>query len=261
MSISVPIPIKLEGAEPERVLDYSTHDAPSDVVFIHGAGGNNLVWKNVVDGLSGPRLAYAVNLPGHPSGPITCNSIDQYVDSVHGFIRESGLCGTSVCGHSMGGAVAQALAVKHPEDVGRLILISTGAKLGVRPDFLEALQKRPLDAIENMITPFSFYNFDLSAARNARPGLSLSNPGIFLNDYLACKQFDVRPKLRELSASSMIICGEQDRMTPPKWAHFLHDNIRPSTLFFIREAGHMVIFEKPASVSFLVQSFLSRINQ
>ncbi len=238
-------------------MDSFTHPSPSDIVFIHGAGGNNLVWKRVAAGLAGDGTAYALNLPGHPSGPITCRSVAEYTEAVHGFILESGLRRPAVCGHSMGGAIAQTLAIDHPGDIGRLVLVGTGAKLGVRPDILEGLAQGALGAIERVITPSSFYSIELPSAREARMALSLSNPDVFLNDYLACRDFDVRQRLGEISARTMIICGEQDQMTPPRWAHYLHESICSSTLFFIREAGHMVNLEKPALVAGLVQAFLS----
>jgi len=104
----------------------------------------------------------------------------------------------------------------------------------------------------------SFYSVSLDIARESRSALSVSNLPVFLNDYLACDGFDVRQRLSQVSARTMIICGEGDRMTPPKWSHYLKANIPSSAAFFIREAGHMVPLEKPKVCAELVQSFLAR---
>jgi pimeloyl-ACP methyl ester carboxylesterase len=243
------------------MLDFSLHKAPSDCIFIHGAGGNNLLWRKTLQYLDGPNRALAVNLPGHPSGEIACKTVAEYSESVHGFISDYGLGRVSVCGHSMGSAIALTLAIEHPENVARLILVSGGAKLGVSPTILQALAGQPLKAIEELVTPMSFHSVSFELGREARATLCLSNPPIFLNDYVACDGFDVRDMLPRVSAKTLIVCGESDRMTPPRYSHYMRTNIPNSTAFFIPGAGHMVPLEKPEALGRLVQSFLSELSR
>jgi len=239
------------------VLATLEHPAPNDLVFIHGAGGNNLLWRRILGFLSGEGTAFAVNLPGHPSGEITCKSVADYAEAVHSFIVEKGIQRPSICGHSMGGAIALTLALDYPEDVGSLILVDTGAKLGVNSELLDGLRAQPLSAIEKMITPWSFHSLSFDSARESRTALSISNLPVFLNDYLACDGFDVRERLPEITARTLIVCGESDEMTYPKASHLMNANIPRSSLFFIRDAGHMVPLEKPQLCAQLIQSFLS----
>lgn len=233
------------------------HPAPRNCVFIHGAGGNSLLWKRTLNFLTGEGTASAVNLPGHPSGEITCKTVADYAEAVHSYIAEKGIQKPAVCGHSMGGAIALTLALDHPEDMGSLILVDTGAKLGVSPELIDGLRGQPLRAIEKMITPWSFHSLSLEAAREGRAALSVSNLPVFLNDYLACDGFDVRGRLPEIVTRTLIICGESDRMTFPKGSHFMKASIPNSSLFFIRDAGHMVPLEKPQLCAQLIQAFLS----
>lgn len=239
------------------MLGFVSHEAPHDVVFVHGAGGNSLLWRRTLQGLSGKSKAYAVDLPGHPSGDITCRSVEEYSEALHGFIRDSHLDRPVVCGHSMGGAVVLTLALTHPEEVGGLVLVSTGAKLGVAPEILEGLREQPMRAIENVITPWSFNSIDLGLGREARIALSISNLPVFLNDYLACQGFDVRSELSNIVARTLVVCGDKDRMTPPKWSHYLAAKILSSELFFIKDSGHMVPLEEPEALASVVQSFLA----
>ena len=242
-------------------MDSFKHGAPSDCVFIHGAGGNNLLWKRSLQFLSGPGSAFAVNLPGHPSGEVACRTVEEYADAVSGFVSENGLERVAVCGHSMGSAIALTMAVRNPDAVAGLILVDGGAKLGVSPSILEGLSNQPLKAIESMITPMSFHTVTLEMGREARTALSLANLDVFLNDYRACNGFDVRGRLREISAPCLVICGEDDRMTPPKYSQYLNAHIPGSSLSLIPEAGHMVPLEKPAALGRLVQGFLSGLSQ
>ncbi len=238
------------------MLGFLSHGAPHDVVFVHGAGGNSLLWQRTLQGLLGDSKAYAVDLPGHPSGPITCKSVEDYSEALHSFILDLSLDRPIVCGHSMGGAIVITLALSHPEDVGGLVLASTGAKLGVAPEILEGLKEQPMRAIESVITPWSFNSIDLGMGREARAALSVSNLPVFLNDYLACKGFDVRGVLPGIGARTLVVCGDKDRMTPPKWSHYLAASIPSSELVFIKDSGHMMPLEKPEALASVLQSFL-----
>ena len=243
------------------MLGNISHGAPHDAVFVHGAGGNSLLWRRTLQGLSGRSKAFAVDLPGHPSGELTCKSVEDYAEAVREFIVEAELREPVVCGHSMGGAISLTLALSHPSDIGGLILLSTGAKLGVAPEIIEGLRDQPLRAIEATITPWSFNSIDLGLGREARATLSLSNLPVFLNDYLACQGFDVRARLPEIRARTLIACGNKDRMTPPKWSQYLHANISGSELSFVEDSGHMLPLEKPDALASLIQAFLASISR
>ncbi|MDG6985412.1 MAG: alpha/beta hydrolase [Nitrososphaerota archaeon] len=239
------------------MLGSVTHGAPHDVVFVHGAGGNSLLWGRTLHFLSGDSTAVAVNLPGHPEGEITCKTVVEYAEALRSLIAESGLRSPAVCGHSMGGAVALTLAIRHPDALGGLILASTGARLGVDTKLIEGLSDNPMRAIENIITPWSFNSIDLGLGREARTALSVSNLPVFLNDYLACQGFDVRGDLASIAAKTLVVCGDKDRMTPPKWSHYLAANIPGSELYFVKDSGHMLPLEKPEALARVVQAFLA----
>ena len=238
------------------MLGSFSHEAPQDVVFVHGAGGNSLLWKRSLQYLSGSGKGVAGALPGHPSGEITCSTVGMYAEALHEFVKDSALAGPVVCGHSMGGAVALTYALAYPDDLGGLILVSTGARLGVAPEIVEGLKMDPMRAIEEVITPWSFNSVDLGLGKEARAALSVSNLPVFLNDYLACRGFDVRPRLREVESRTLVLCGDKDRMTPPKWSHYLGSNIMGAELRFIKDSGHMLPIEKPEALAGTVQSFL-----
>jgi pimeloyl-ACP methyl ester carboxylesterase len=242
------------------MLGYLSHGAPRNVVFVHGAGGNSLLWRRTLERLTGGATAYAVDLPGHPLGEITCRSVSDYSEALHKFMADAHLRKPVLCGHSMGGAVVLTLALTHPEDVGGLVLIGTGARMGVSPAILEGLRTEPMKAIENVITPWSFNSIDIGLAREARTALSVSNLPVFLNDYLACQGFDVRGDIQNIAVRTAIFCGDMDRMTPPKWSHYLKAHIPDSEVYFVKDSGHMLPLEKPETLARLVQSFLGSLT-
>jgi len=251
------ITIKSSREEVHPVLNFISHGAPHDALFVHGAGGNSLLWRPMLEELSGGSKALAVDLPGHPSGEITCRSVGEYAEAVHQFLVEAHLDRPVLGGHSMGGATALTLALTHPGDIGGLLLVGTGAKLGVAPEILEGLDNNPMRTIESIITPWSFNSIDLSLGRESRAALSVSNLPVFLNDYLACTRFDVRKELSTISARTMVVCGDKDRMTPPRFSHYLNANIPVSELRFVKDSGHMLPLEKPEALASIVQGFLA----
>ena len=243
------------------MLNFISHGAPHDAVFVHGAGGNSLLWRRMLEGLSGGSRALAVDLPGHPNGEITCHTVGEYAEAVHQFLINARLDRPVLGGHSMGGATVLTLALTHPDDIGGLVLVGTGAKLGVAPEILEGLKSDPMRTIENIITPRSFNSIDLSLGRESRAALSVSNLPVFLNDYLACTRFDVREDLSRISARTLVACGDKDRMTPPRFSHYLNANIPGSELRFIKDSGHMLPLEKPEALASVVQAFLASFTR
>ena len=219
-----------------------------------------MFWRGTLQYLTGAGRAVAVNLPGHPSGNMTCRTIGDYSEAVHRHIIESIPTRPAVCGHSMGSAVALTLALEHPDDIGGLILVGAGAKLGVDSSIVEGLRTQPMRTIEQTITPMSYFRIDLGMGREARAALSFTNLPVFLNDYLACDGFDVRHRLSEITVKTFIICGENDQMTPPKWSAYLNEKISHSTLALVEDAGHMAPLEKPETCAGLIQGFLSGLN-
>lgn len=166
-----------------------------------------------------------------------------------------------MCGHSMGGGIALDLALNHPEDVGGLVLVSTGAKLGVDQRILEGLKLNPMRTIEQIISPWSYNILDLSVGRESRAALSLPNLPVFLNDYLACAGFDVRDKLQRIMGKTLVVCGDKDRMTPPKWSHYLRANIPGAEACFVKDSGHMLPLEKPEALALVLRSFLLEFSR
>ncbi len=133
--------------------------------------------------------------------------------------------------------------------------------MGVDPVIVQGLKNSSMRAIEEIITPRSFYTLDLGLGREARTALSISNLPVFLNDYLACTEFDVRNKLPMMNAPTLILCGDRDEMTPPEWAHYLNSNLLDSQVYFVRDSGHMLPLEKPVSLASLIQGFLLSFNR
>jgi len=84
-------------------------------------------------------------------------------------------------------------------------------------------------------------------------------PGIGYSDFSMCNTFDVMNQLETIKAPTLIICGEDDKLTPVKYSTYLNEHISSSSLQVIGNAGHMVMLEQGTEVNKKILEFLNKI--
>jgi len=77
---------------------------------------------------------------------------------------------------------------------------------------------------------------------------------------MACDHFDIRSRLREIRLPTLVLCGEEDQLTPVKYSRDLHENISSSRLVLIPLAGHMVMVEQPDMMNTTLEIFLNALK-
>jgi pimeloyl-ACP methyl ester carboxylesterase len=245
-------------------LYYARHRSECDqapaLVLIHGAGGSHLHWPGVLRNLAQADV-YALDLPGHGrSGVKGRSSIADYADSVLGFMDALGLDSVIPIGHSMGSAIALALALKVPDRVDGLILVGSGARLRVLP----ALLAGTLEDFGPTVKTIVEYCYGGGAAdgmKRAAVGQMLElSPQVVHDDFAACDAFDVMENLGAVRAPTLVVTGAEDIMTPPKYARYLAEHIPDSRLVLVEGAGHMVMLEQPETVAQATSEFLSGLR-
>lgn len=235
----------------------STAAAGKTLVFCHGAGGSHRHWLDQVEGLKNQAAVLAVDLPGHgASGGKPAAEIKVYREFLHRFSMALGLKKFILAGHSMGGAVALDYALHYGDSVEGLILAGSGARLRTAPPLLESLRRGR--------TPPELIEFAYSAAASAellekaRQEALLVPPQTYLADFTACDKFDCMERLSEITAPALLICGKDDRLTPPKYSRYLAERLPKAELVEVEGSGHMVMLEAPQKVSEAISSFLGK---
>lgn len=220
------------------------------VVCLHGAGGTHQHWGLQLAALRSAMRICTLDLPGHgrSSGP-GCRSVADYSAAVVAVLDALQDERVVLAGHSMGGGVALTTALNHPERVAGLVLVGTGAKLPVMPALFEHIEQGNLAAAVRLIVEGAYASSATPAMLAAgERAFMQTDPDVFYGDLLACAGYDVRDDLGSIQCPTLIICGDEDRITPPKFSALLHSRIGGSRLVVVPGAGHMVLVEHPAAV-------------
>jgi len=256
-------------------IHYKERGQGFPVLLVHGYTGNLVNWAFQIPILSQRYRTVSLDLRGHglTDSPSHAEdySLEQLADDIYGLLETLGISECYLCGHSMGGMVAQEFVLAHPEMVRALILVDTtaeqptgteiggGARMvqmaldqGMEPVFDEMLRVAPL---------FS----TLAAVGGAfiekwREQFLLTS----VEGYVYCGQaiHDRRPLLDELyriQVPTLILCGALDEAFLEA-SRQMHERIGGSELAIIPDCGHIPIIERPQEFNRIAASFLERVD-
>jgi pimeloyl-ACP methyl ester carboxylesterase len=230
------------------------------LVFIHGAGDSAQFWQLQLEQLQLEYQVYAIDLPGHGQRPDTLAeeaTVQDYTQATYQVIEdELHLNRPIIVGHSLGGAIALTMALEYGSELSGLILINTGARIRVHPNLLEAARTAPEQARLQLVDLSVAKTIASSATQAVVKEQAPLAPTILYRDLLACNAFDCMTRLHEIALPTLIVCGSEDRATPVKYSHYLHEHIAGSALRIIPNAGHYVPREQPETVNETIREWL-----
>ena len=166
-----------------------------------------------------------------------------------------------LCGHSMGGAITLLYALKYPDELRGIVLMGTGARLKVHPDYLQRC-KEPGEGNKGWLEwEMGYYQAvepDIQQVLQMRA--TEIGPEVDLNDYLACDKFDVMDQVHKIKLPTQVLCGGLDTMTPVKYADYLAGNIQGAREQIIPGAHHYVQLEKYQQVNEQIEVFVASLK-
>ncbi len=227
------------------------------LVFIHGSGGDHTHWVRQYTPLQDAFNIAAIDLPGHgrSEGPGE-QEVNAYVEWVKKVLDGLGIVKPVMIGHSLGAAICLSLAIRHPGFAAAVVPVGGGARMPVNPLILEGLKKDPAAVIALAA------KFSVAKANRERFGgllaeeLSRINPEIIHGDYCACDSLDIAEAITEIGIPALIVCGAEDKMTPPSCSEFIRDHVSGARLALIEGAGHFVMLENPEAFNAALTGFL-----
>jgi len=251
---------------------YERHSADGEpVIFISGLGGDMGFWHPHL-----PTFAswfHVILLDnrgiGRSDAPDQLYTIDGFADDIVCVMDDAEIDRAHVVGFSMGGNIAQSLAVRYPHRLLRLVLAATYAKMNRQAEmFLDAVLSvyaggATARQMYDLILPWLFSNGFLSEPENSDfLAFDDSDPNqqplhAYRSQYLAQKTFDSRRWLHEIRSPTLVIAGELDVLAPVTDSKTIAAMIPTSHLRVIPRAGHLFNYEEPQIFETLLLDFLT----
>ncbi len=240
-----------------RYEQFTTGESGS-VVLLHSLAMDASIWREFAGLLPAAATVLAPDLPGHGAAPQgDPSSVESMADGVADWMTSIGTGPVTLIGMSLGGSVAQALTIRHPDLVGRLGLVDTTAWYG--PGAPAAWAERASQAREKGLDSLAGFQLDrwfTDEFRQRRPEQGEALLDIFrrnrLEDYVAsCTALgamDLRDGLGKIAVPTAVVVGELDGATPPSHARALADAISGAQLTVLPACKHLSAVERPADV-------------
>lgn len=253
------------------------HDSGGDkppVLLIHGSGPGVSAWANwrlVMPALAEQARVIAPDMAGfgysdRPAGFVY--DMDAWVRQAVGLLDALGIAKTDLVGNSFGGALALALAIRHPGRVRRLVLMgSVGVPFAITPGLDAVWGYTP--SVENMRAIMDYFAFnkalmsdDLARLRyeaSIRPGFQESFAAMFPAPRQRWVDAMCSPEaaIRALPHETLVVHGREDQVIPLANSTTLADWLPRAQLHVYGRCGHWTQIEHAARFARLVGDFLA----
>lgn len=253
---------------------YEVMGSGESVIWVSGLGDDYLSWLPFAKDLSKRFrcIVFDNRGVGQSDKPDTWYSIKMMADDTAALLEELDLDRVHVVGHSMGGAIAQELAIGHPKRLKTITLLATwpktdalmqdiveGWKLIIKSKELESNRAQFMRHILRWCLTYRYY--EKEGAMEETLKLIAENPHpqptfAFLRQVDACIQHNTLSRIHQIKIPAHIIVGDEDILTPPRYSKILAKRIKNSKLTIIKECGHGYALEKPKELEQAIFQFL-----
>ncbi len=239
-------------------------DGPA-LVFINSLGSDFRIWQEVVPAFANRFRVVLYDKRGHglsdaPPAPYT---IDDHTDDLLALLDDLKISSAALVGLSVGGMIAQRMAVRAPERVRAITLCCTAAKIGTAENWAERIAAvesggiEPItdNVLQRWFTPH-FRETRSDEVAGWRNMLVRTPAHGYAGTCAAIRDADLRPDAGRIKAPTLCVAGDQDGSTPADVVRGTADIIPGARFELIDGAGHIPCVEKPAVLSGLIDGHL-----
>jgi len=238
---------------------YEIHGQGDPLVLIMGLRRNAEWWYRQLPALAQhfQVVVFDNRGAGRSDKPVMEYSMRLFADDAAGLMDALGLKRAGILGYSMGGYIAQELALNYPAKIEKMILASTGCggnrAVLMSPERLETFQANAgLKPEEILRKDMDIYFSDSFVARNPEKveefieiSLRHHQPAdAFFRQFDACLRHDTVDRLQQISAPTLIMTGDDDPLVPPENSYILKELIPHAELVVFPGGHHCVMIEK-----------------
>lgn len=233
------------------------------LVFIHGWTANRHRWDRQMDHFKSGRRVIRLDLRGHGESdkPVERYSIDGLAEDVRRLLDGRGVERFIPVGHSMGGMIAQKLALAHPDRVERVVLVDSLGRM---------VYNRGRGLVMTVSKRLPYNRF---VAANIQRAFKAGYPREEIRGYIAASQatprhvvmscfdamreFDVLEQAGRIQVPVLLVHGYYDIQFPPREALRLAARCRDAVVKIL-DTGHESPVEDPAALTAAIEGFLAR---
>lgn len=230
------------------------------LVFIHGSGDDHTKWIQQYNPLKNVFNIAAMDLPGHGrSEGHGEQEVAAYVEWVKKILDGLKIFNPVLIGHSLGAAICLSYVIRYDTSAAAVVPVGGGVKMPVNPMILEGLKQDPA-AVIDMVAKFSVAKQNREKfSSHIVNSLSLVNPGIIHGDFSTCNGLDITEAVAGIRIPTLVICGAEDKMTPPSLSQVIRDRIPGAKFTLIEGAGHYAMMENPETFNEVLTAFVSSL--
>jgi 3-oxoadipate enol-lactonase len=216
---------------------YEIHGEGEPVVLIAGLNSDHTLYRGILPQLAAKYqvIAFDNRGVGQTDKPDIPYSIDMMADDTAGLLNALGITQAHILGASLGGRIAVVLALRHPQLVKSLILVSTTTRMPTMT------WRRRLIKLELQI-------MKMRGSHNAA-----------MRQFVASTGFDCTDRLSEIQVPTLILHGRKDKTAPYRLAEEMHSEIKHSKMVTF-DGGHIFFILRPKQFLEAILAFLESLQ-
>lgn len=230
------------------------------LVVIHGVGNSSDDWLSVIDFLADAFDIIRIDMRGHgrssiPPGEWTIGDLSEDIVALADHLELERM---HVAGFSLGGLVAQYIAIQHPARLKRLAILSSVSgrseqeRAAVEARLSYIVDSHPADYFERSVDRWFTPGFRASnpeAVEKKKRIISAMDREAYAKAYRILATTDLAEDLHRIEAPTLVMTGEHDRGSNTRMAKLMHEKIPESELVILPDLRHSILLEAPALVA------------
>jgi 3-oxoadipate enol-lactonase len=237
------------------------------IVFLHGVGSDKSVWAPQLAHFGKERRALAFDYPGYGESEFVESATrDDYAASMFAALDALGIDRAHICGLSLGGVVALAMHASAPCRIASLIIADSFAAhpdgQGIYDRSVAASQSMSMREMAEARTAVLLGSAATDELRReVIDTMAAIDPPAFRLGAAAVWLAEQRQRAVDVVAPTLILVGDEDRITPPALSYEVGRLIADSRVEIISAAGHLANAEQPGTFNDAIDRFLAEVEQ